>query len=256
MFADSDGVDAPLVAIVNETMARRFWPARSPIGARLRRGDDPPGQWRTVVGVVGDIRNDDADQPPLPNLYLPLAQETWRTMTFTLRAASNPAALAPALRASIAEFDPNQPLYDVRTLRDVFDEDLRGTRILIQVMGALALVALGFAGLGIWGVAAESVGQRTREIGVRMALGASAASVGAMIAAQAVLPLVAGLAIGLLTGVGLGRLMRSILFQVSPLDPLTVVGTLAALALVALVATAGPAIRAARLDPVAALRAE
>jgi predicted permease len=256
MFADSDGVDAPLVAIVNETMARRFWPARSPIGARLRRGDDPPGQWRTVVGVVGDIRNDDADQPPLPNLYLPLAQETWRTMTFTLRAASNPAALAPGLRASIAEFDPNQPLYDVRTLRDVFDEDLRGTRILIQVMGALALVALGFAGLGIWGVAAESVGQRTREIGVRMALGASAASVGAMIAAQAVLPLVAGLAIGLLTGVGLGRLMRSILFQVSPHDPLTVVGTLTALALVALVATLGPAMRAARLDPVTALRAE
>jgi predicted permease len=256
VFTDSDGADAAPVAVVNETMARRFWPSGSPLGARLRRGDDPPGLWRTVVGVVGDIRNDDADQPPLPYLYLPLAQEPRRTMTFTLRSAFDPAGLAPALRASIAEFDPNQPLYDVRTMRDVWEEDLRGTRILIQVMGALAIVALGFAGIGIWGVAAQSVGQRTREIGVRMALGATAPGVAAMIAAQAVLPLGVGLTLGLLAGLGLGRVMRSILFQVSPSDPLTVVATLTALALVALMATLGPAIRAARLDPVRALRVE
>jgi putative ABC transport system permease protein len=256
LFADGDGTDAPLVAIVNETMARRFWATRSPLGARLRRGDDPPGQWRTVVGVAGDIRNDDADQPPLPYVYLPLPQETRRTMTFTLRTASDPGGFAPALRSSLTEFDPNQPLYDVRTMREVWEEDLRGSRILIQVMGALALVALGFAGLGIWGVAAQSVGQRTREIGVRMALGATAPGVGAMIAAQTAWPLIAGLAVGLLSGLGLGRVMRSILFQVTPTDPLTVAGTLTALTLVAVVATIGPAIRAARLDPVSALRAE
>jgi putative ABC transport system permease protein len=253
-FRESDGAGAPAVALVSETMARRFWPDRSPLGARLRQGDDRQGEWRTVIGVVGDVRNDDADQPPLPYLYVPLAQHPQRTMTLAVRTVSDPSRLSSALRGAIASVDADQPLYDVRSMREVWEADLRGTRILIRVMGALALVALGLAGLGVWGIAAHAVGQRTREIGVRVALGATVTRVGIMIALQGLLPVAAGLALGLAAGLALGRGMRSILFQVSPTDPATVVATLGALGAVALIATVGPAWRAARLDPVTALR--
>ena len=123
-------------------------------------------------------------------------------------------------------------------------------------MGALALIALGLAGLGVWGVTAQSVGQRTREIGVRVALGASAAQVGYLIARQGLVPIAPGLAVGLAGGLALGRLMRSILFQVTPADPATLVATLSVLGAVGIAATLGPALRAARLDPLVALRTE
>jgi predicted permease len=255
-FRDADGATAPLVAIVSETMARRFWGNRSPLGARLRQGDEPLGQWRTVVGVVGDIRNDDADQSPLPYLYMPLAQQPSRTMTVAVRTTSNPAGLAGPLRHAVSTLDPDQALYDIRTMRDVWERDLQETRILIEVMGGLALVALGLAGLGVWGVAAQSVGQRTREIGVRLALGANARQVAVLIARQGLVPLAAGLAAGLVAGLGLARVMRSILFQVSPADPVTVAVTLAMLFVVGVLATLGPALRAARLDPLRALHTD
>ncbi|MGH9174807.1 MAG: FtsX-like permease family protein, partial [Vicinamibacterales bacterium] len=127
---------------------------------------------------------------------------------------------------------------------------------LIQVMGVLALIALGLAGLGVWGVAAQAVGQRTREIGVRMALGASATAVGRLIAWQGLASIGVGLAIGLVGGLALGRVMRSILFQVTPTDPVTLLATLGVLAAVGIIATLGPALRAARLDPLVALRTE
>ena len=253
-FSDADGAGAPLVAIVSDTMARRFWPNLSPIGARLRQGDEPPGTWRTVVGVVGDIRNDDADQPPVPYLYMPLAQQPHRTFTLAVRTASSPAALSESLRQAVAAIDPDQALYDVQTMRAVWEQDLQGTRVIIQVMGVLAMIALGLAGLGVWGVAAQSVGQRTREIGVRVALGASATQVGAMIARQGLTPIAFGLIVGLIGGLGLAQLMRSILFQVSPTDPMTIAGTLVMLAAIGAIATIGPALRAARLDPLVALR--
>jgi ABC-type antimicrobial peptide transport system permease subunit len=235
-------------------MARRFWPDRSPIGVRLRQGDEPPGQWRTVIGIVGDVRNDDADQPPLPYLYMPFAQQPQRTLTLTLRTFADPIALAEPLRHAVSTVDADQALYDVRTMRMVWEQDLRETRILIQVISALALVALGLAGLGVWGVAAQSVGQRTREIGVRVALGASSSQVAALIARQGLTPIVLGLVIGLAGGLALAQGMRSILFQVSPTDPLTVAMTMAILMGVGMIATVGPALRAARLDPLAALR--
>jgi putative ABC transport system permease protein len=254
LFNAGDGEAAPLAAIVSETMARRFWGERSPLGARLRQGDEPDGVWRTVVGVVGDIRNDDADQPPLPYLYLPFAQQPARTMTFAMRTSAEPSTFVDALRSAIGAVDPDQPLYDVRSMREIWERDLQGTHILVQVMAALAIVALGLAGVGVWGVTAQSVGQRTREIGVRLAIGATAGQVGLLVVRQGFVPIGSGLAIGLLAGLGLGQIMRSILFRVTPTDPLTVGSTLALLLAVGLAATVGPALRAARLDPLAALR--
>jgi putative ABC transport system permease protein len=255
-FTAGDGAGAPAVAIVNQAMVRRFWQGRSPLGARLRRGDDPPGQWRTVVGVVADVRNDDADQPPLPYLYVPHAQQPTRTVALALRTSGVPEALIDPLRSAMQNVDGDQAFYDVRSMRQVWEADLESSRVLIQVMGALALVALGLAGLGVWGVTAQSVGQRTREIGLRVALGASPAMVGRLIAFQGLKPIAVGLALGVALGLGAGRVMRSILFQVTPSDPWTLIGTLTALLAVGLVATFGPAIRAARIDPVDALRAD
>ena len=116
-FAPGDGPGAPLVAVVSQTLARQRWEGRSPLGARLRQGDEPAGTWRTVVGVVADVRNDDADQPPLPYLYLPLAQKPTRELSLVVRTAGDPESAAPALRQAIAAFDPNQPLFDVRSMQ-------------------------------------------------------------------------------------------------------------------------------------------
>ena len=253
-FRPADGAAAPLVAVVNQAMARRFWPNRSPLGARLRQGDEPDGAWRTVVGVVADIRNDDADQPPIPYLYVPLAQRPSRTMTLTLRTAGDPRALAAPLRRALGELDADQALYAVRTMQDVVDEDLAGSRVLIRILGAFAAVALLLSGLGVYGVASHAVGQRTREIGVRMALGAGSPAVVRLMALQSLAPMAIGLASGLAAGLAVGRVMRSVLFQTSPADPMTLAGTIAVLALVGVAATLGPALRATRLDPVSALR--
>jgi putative ABC transport system permease protein len=253
-FNDGDGASAAKVAIVSAAMARRFWPNRSPVGARLRQGDEPEGEWRSVVGVVGDIRNDDADQPPIPYLYVPLAQRPAATMTIVVRTASDPAGMAAALRGAVVQLDPDQPLYDVRTMEQVLDADLGGSRVLIQVFAAFAAIALGLAGIGVWGVAAQAVGQRTREIGVRIALGATVRQVVGLMASQGLMPMAIGLVIGLAAGLAVAQIMRGVLFQVSATDPLTIAGTVATLIAVGIVATVGPSLRAARLDPVTALR--
>jgi predicted permease len=251
-FTNADGADRQPVAVISAAMARRFWPGGSPLGARLREGDQR--DWRTVVGVVADIRNDDADQPPIPYLYIPLAQKPLHQMSIVLRTTSDAARMAGPLRRALADFDADQALYDVRTMDEVFAADLSDSRVLIQVLGAFAAIALGLAGIGVWSVAAQGVGQRTREIGVRVALGASSRQVVGLLAADAMVPVAAGLVLGLAAGLVVARVMRSVLFQVSPTDPVTIAATIAVLSTVALVATLGPALRAARLDPVPALR--
>jgi predicted permease len=251
-FTNADGADRQPVAVISAAMARRFWPDGSPLGARLRESDER--DWRTIVGVVADIRNDDADQPPIPYLYIPLAQKPLHEMSIVLRTTSDAARMAAPLRRALAEFDADQALYDVRTMEEVFAEDLSDSRVLIQVLGAFAAIALGLAGIGVWSVAAQAVGQRTREVGVRVALGASSRQVVGLLAADAMAPVAAGLVLGLGAGLAVARVMRSVLFQVSPTDPATIAGTIVVLATVALVATLGPALRAARLDPLAALR--
>jgi predicted permease len=253
-FGPGDGEGAPLAAVVSETLAKRYWAGRSPVGARLRQGDEPPGVWRTVIGVVGDVRNDDADQPPLPYLYLPLPQQPLRAMSLVLRTAADPDASAPSLRQAIAAFDPDQPLFEIRSMQAILDADLRGSVVLIQVLNAFAATALGLAGIGIWGVVSQLIAQRTREIGVRVALGATTFQVLAMTARLGLPQVVLGLAAGVALGLGVAQLLRSVLFQVTPGDPLTLITTCAVLLVVAAAALAAPARKAARIDPVVALR--
>jgi ABC-type antimicrobial peptide transport system permease subunit len=192
----------------------------------------------------------------LPYLYLPLAQQPSRAMSLVIRTAGDPAQAGPVLRQAMAEVDPDQPLFDIKSMAAILEEDLRGSVVLIGVLNAFAAVALGLAGLGIWGVASELVAQRTREIGVRVALGATTWQVLAMMARMGVPQVALGLVAGLALGLGLGRVFRGMLFQVSPADALTIAVTCVTLAVVAVLALAGPARRAARVDPVVALRQE
>ena len=207
-----------------------------------------------MVGVVHDVRNDDIDQPPLPQIYMPAAQAPRQAMTFVVRTRADPAAFAPALRAAVASVDRELPLYEMETLDAVIERDLADTSVLISLVILFAVLALALAAVGVYGVVANQVSQRTREIGVRMALGARWQEVLGFVSLQALVPVAAGVLLGFVAAYGTTGLMRSLLYQVSPTDGVTFVGVAATIMISAVIATAGPALRAARLDPVKALR--
>jgi putative ABC transport system permease protein len=254
-----DGASAPLAVVVSETMVRRYWNGSHDraLGARLRLGDEPSADaWRVVVGVVGDVRNDDIDAPPLPMVYVPLAQRTTREMTIVMRTAADPVSQAGNARAAVTALDPEQPVYQVKSMMQIVEEDLRQSVVLIAILGIFATLALALAALGIYGVVAHAVAQRTHEIGVRMALGAAIGDVMGLVVRQGFTPVAGGLIAGLAAGLGVSRLMRSILYGITPSDPVTYGAVVLVLAVVALVACAAPARRAARVDPLTAIRAE
>jgi predicted permease len=256
-IAASDSVDAPLAAVVNATMARRYWAGTSPLGARIRLGDEPsPDAWRTVVGVAGDIRNDDIDAPTLPQVFVPLAQRPERDMTVVVRTADNPIAHVGDARAAVAMIDRNQPLFDVRSMDQLLEEDVRGTVVLVGLASIFGVVSLALAATGIYGVLAYSVAQSTREIGIRMALGSTASAVLARVIRQGLGPVLIGLSMGLAAAAGLSRALAGILFGVSSSDPATYAAAMAVMIGTALLACVIPAGRAARTDPLVALRCE
>ncbi|HEX7051922.1 MAG TPA: ABC transporter permease [Longimicrobiales bacterium] len=249
----------PRLAVISETAAERFWPGEEVIGRRMhigrhRAGD--PWEWWTIVGVVGDVRDSGADEPPQPMVYLPLAQRPVRELTVMIRTESNPAGIASAAREAIWRVDPNLPVYDVRTMRQRVNDSVRGTRIFTGLLGIFALVALLLTAVGIYGVISYAVAQRTREIGIRAALGASPNRIigGAMADAAP------SIAIGFVIGIGgallAGRTLRGLLFGVGPTDLLTLSLVALLLASVAAVATLLPVRRCARADPMLALRME
>jgi len=256
-FSASDGAAAsPLVALVSETMAVRYWPNSSPLGSRMRLGDEPVGEWRTIVGVVGDVRNDDIDAPPLPHVYVPLAQRPSREMTLVVRSVDDPLLHVAQARAAVAAVDRNQPLYDIQTMTQIVAEDLRGTVVLVALAGLFAIIALALASTGIYGVIAHVVAQARREIGIRIALGAGRGAVVRQVTSRSLKPVVAGAALGVLIGAALARVVAGLLYGVSPGDPQNYLWTLAVLVAAALLASAVPAVRAARTDPIIALRSE
>jgi predicted permease len=253
-FGPQDAPGAEPTVVVSRALVERYFDGADPIGRRLRVGsDDAP--WRTIVGVVGDVLNSDADEPPAPQVYLPFLQSPVRTLTWFVRADRLETVVAAA-RRELAQLDPEQPLYDVKTMERALFEQLASDRVVTGLFSVFAVVALGLATVGLYGLVSWAVSQRVREIGLRVALGARRADVLRLVLGDGMRLLAMGLVLGLPLGAGLARVMSSALAGVSASDPLTF--TLVPLALVAvtLLATLVPARRAAGVDPARVLRAE
>ena len=252
-FGAADYEKSPPVAIVNQTMADRYWPGASPLGKRVRLGGTQ--EWREVVAVVADARNWGLDRPVNPEMYLPVRQLPWTTVFFVVATDQQAAAPAAAMREALRAADPDLALSSVRTMEEVAQRSnaaRQSTMILLSVFGALALV---LAAAGIYGVMAHLVTLRTGEIGVRMTLGARPADVLKLVLREGTLQALAGLAIGLSGAVLLMRSLRTVLFEVGPADPLTLLAVAAILTSTSLLACYVPARRAMKVDPVKALRA-
>lgn len=257
-FEDRDGRDAPPVVIINEKMARQFWPDEEPLGKRLKYGDQSSRDtWKEVIGVIADVRRTGFDHDVRPENYLPLAQEPTDGLALVIRTASaEPEKLAGTIRAAVADIDRDQPVFEIKTM-DATLGDMRAQRRLNMILFAIfAVVALLLASVGIYGIISHSVTQRTHELGVRMALGARTVDVLGLVLRQGMGLSLAGIGIGLVAAFALTRVMASLLYGVSATDPITFVALAATLALVALAASYIPARRATKIDPIVSLRYE
>jgi predicted permease len=256
-FESSDTIDSPLVAIINETLARRHLAGENPIGKRLHVSIGPREGMRVeVVGIVGDIQFGSLDAEMRPTVYLPHTQLAIGLMTLVVRSEGDPLSQVAGVTSAVRAIDPELPLADVRTMQDVVDATVARSRTVAVLLTAFAALALILAGVGVYGVMAYSVAQRTQEIGVRMALGATPQSVFRMVLGGALRLVGAGVAIGLVAAAGLTRLLETLLFETEPVDVSTFAATAIVLILVATLASYIPARRGTRIAPVDALRAE
>ena len=258
LFDQRDTVDAPHTALINESLAKQTWPGQDPLGRTIEFGNmDNDLRLLTVVGVVGDIHDRSLETAPLPTVYVNYAQRPRVTWDFTvvLHTNGNPESVFTAARSTLRDLDPNVPPR-FRTLSDVYSASLSARRFSLTLIGIFSFVALLLSLAGIYGVISYSVAQRTREIGVRMALGATTREVLALVLKQGIATGAIGVTAGLLLSVIVTRWLQSQLFQVSPTDPLTLAFVAAALLLVTAAACAIPARRASHVDPVVALRCE
>ena len=256
-FQATDRATGPQVAVINETMARRFWPAQNPVGKRIT--PDPAIFGNTtweVVGVVADIKHFGVAEPTHPTIYRPFAQEKFPLLTFTTRTQVPPENLAPGLRQAIWSVDKDQPISKVITMDEAASESIALRKISMVLLTAFAALAVFLAVIGLYGVMAYLVAKRTQEIGVRMALGARPADIAQLVLGHGLRLTMVGIALGTAAGLGLTRLLTSLLFGVRPQDPVTFLGVAMLLGGVALLASYLPARRASRLDPTLALRYE
>jgi predicted permease len=254
-FTTTDADGAPKVVIVNETMAERFWPNQDAIGKRFKFFGDE--DFTTIVGVAKNAKYNGVAEDPIPYIYQPLRQNYTPTAALHVRAAADAAGLAPAVRRIVQELDPTLSVFNIRTLEGQVAESLAPLRINVIMLATFGTLALGLAAIGLYGVASYSVSQRTREIGVRMALGASPRLVLALVLGQGLVLVAIGLGIGLAAAFALTRVVpQELLPNISTSDPLTFVGTSVLLGVVAMLASFIPAHRATKIDPLIALRAE
>jgi putative ABC transport system permease protein len=255
-FGRSDTPAAPQVVIINETAARRFWPDQNPLGRRLILGRAPDEEVREIVGVVKDSKYRRLNDEARPAAYAPFAQDYRANMALHVRTTGEPGAMLAAVRREVQALDASLPLYNVKTLEEQKSSSLYTSRMAATLLTVFGLLALGLAALGLYGVMAYAVNRRTRELGVRMALGAQTGDVLKLVLTQGLKLAMLGVGIGLLAAFALARRMESLLFGVRPTDPLTFTVIAAGLTLVALVACWIPARRAAKVDPLIALRSE
>ena len=257
-FTSSDRAGAPLVAIVNDAFAREYYPGEEVLGRRVRwaSGD---GTWITIVGVVADVRGLSLDQREVPAVHMPYAQEInpWRRwMDVALRADGQASVLAPALRREMLAVDRNVPITKVRTMEDVLEASVAERRFNLLLLGAFALIALALAAAGTYGVMAYLVTQRTREIGVRLAIGAQPGDVFRLVVGRGLMLAAFGVVLGLAAAAMLSRMLESMLFNVQPNDAATFGASAAVLLTAVALASFLPARRASRMDPLEALRSE
>jgi predicted permease len=254
-FTPRDRPPLPPVVIVNSSLARRYWPNDDPLGKRMRLGDDDE-QWMTVVGVVGDSRSLGLDQAPAPMFYLPMRQLPLPFMSIVVRSAGGPAAVASAVRSALRAVDPDQPLGTVRPLRDIVKAAVAEPRFRTTLVGAFALMALVLAAVGVYGLISYGVALRTREIGIRIALGAQPRQVLLPVIREGLMLTLAGIAFGAIGSLAATRLLAGLLFEVEATDPLTFIAAALALLTTGLVASYVPSRRTLNVDPLTALRAE
>ena len=254
-FTDRDLKDSPPVIILSQSMAREIFPNQNPLGRRIRSWRDE-NLYREIVGIVGDLRNSDLAEDPGNCVYIPHAQDSWNSMVFAIRTQGDPYPLLKSIRSEIWSQDPKLAISEIKTMDAIVDEELARTRFSMFLLGVFAAIALLLAAIGIYGVMAYSVAQRTREIGIRMALGASRADVLQMVGNRGLMLAIVGVCLGLGGALGLTRFMKSLLFGVSPADPATLTAVCALLIAVTMAACYVPARRATKVEPVEALRYE
>ena len=251
-----DRWDAPGSVVINASIARRFWPNQDPIGKRLTFGEPDEDAWLTVVGVVPDVKQRSLGGEARPQVYAAEAQVGVSDMALVARTDLEPVTLAPAIREIVRALDKDVPVSDVRTLDDLRSASISTERFRTLMISTFALVALLLAAIGVYGVISYGVAQRSREIGIRMALGARRPEILRLVVRDGMLPVVAGVVLGVLGAAGLSRPIGSLLYAVQPLDPPTFAAVSTLICAVALAACLLPARRAARVDPMRALRSE
>jgi putative ABC transport system permease protein len=253
-LTDADREGTPKVALINETMARTFWPGEDPVGKRFK--EVWLREWTTVVGVVTDVKSHGLAGRIEPEVYRPFTQAPSRDMSLVVRTSVEPTTLAALLRAAVASVDAQVPVSEIRTAEQIVSGSVADSRFTTFLLAAFAAVALVLAAVGIYGVIAYTVSQRTREIGVRVALGARGRDVQWQVVRQGGRLALVGIAVGVVASLAAARLLSSLLFGVSTTDPITFVSVALLLGGVAVLASWIPARRAASVDPIIALRAE
>jgi putative ABC transport system permease protein len=256
LFTGREPADTLTVAVINEALAQRFFKGRDPIGARVTLSDPTAGRWATVIGVVGNTLLDSPAKEPYPQMFFADHQLLQRQMSFAVRTANDPAATMGAIRRAVAEVDAALPVANLRTMSESFSNAMARPRVNLTLLAVFAAVAVLLAALGIYGVVSYAVAQRTRELGIRVALGASAHDVERLVVRQGMTPVGIGVLVGLIAALAATRVMQSLLYGVRPTDPITLASVTVVLAVIAFLASWIPARRATRVDPMVALRSE
>jgi predicted permease len=256
-FDARDTTDAQNVVIINAETAKRYWPDEDPIGRRIKQGRPTDGTpWMTVVGVAANVRHFGLDDVARREMFRPYSQAAWPVMTVVAKTATDPAGYAPAVRAALQGIDPDLPVARVSTMEAIERNSTGSRRFPMMLLAAFGAVALALAVVGVYGVVSYAVSQRTREIGIRVALGARRGQVLRLVLLGAMRPVAAGLAIGAAGAVFASRLLGTLLYNVKPGDPAVLAGIAAILAAAAMAASLLPGARATRVDPITVLRAE
>jgi putative ABC transport system permease protein len=253
-FDANDTPTAPQVAVINETMARKLFPNQDPLGQHVRTGPNPSGAWTTIIGVIGDVRHGGLEEVPQPEMYISYIQGPPVAPFIVLRTTTDPAQMSDTVRAEARRIDKNLPIYDMRTMSTLRSQAVSTRRFVLSIVAAFGALALGLAAIGVYGVMSLIVSERTREVGVRLALGAEPSQLLTMIVGQAAKLAGIGVALGLVVALPLAPLLDSQLYGIQSFDPMTFVSVPIMLLLIAALAAVVPARKAMRIDPLAALR--